>query len=29
MAQGGGNDSAVLPGILNSLPGWIGERLAS
>ncbi|WP_243041446.1 alanine--tRNA ligase [Dyella sedimenti] len=29
MAQGGGADSAELPGILNGLTGWIGERLAS
>ena len=29
MAQGGGNDSADLPRILNGLAGWIGERLAS
>jgi len=29
MAQGGGNDSADLPRILNGLVGWIGERLAS
>jgi alanyl-tRNA synthetase len=29
MAQGGGADSAELPRILNSLAGWIGDRLAS
>jgi len=29
MAQGGGMDTAALPGILNGLPGWVGERLAS
>jgi alanyl-tRNA synthetase len=29
MAQGGGTDSAQLPGILDGLAGWIGERLAS
>ncbi|WP_109126117.1 alanine--tRNA ligase [Dyella sp. C11] len=29
MAQGGGNDTPELPGILDGLAGWIGERLAS
>jgi len=29
MAQGGGNDSAELPRILNGLVGWVGQRLAS
>jgi alanyl-tRNA synthetase len=29
MAQGGGSDTRELPQILNQLPGWIGERLAS
>ena len=29
MAQGGGNDTAQLPGILEGLADWIGQRLAS
>ncbi|MGO4504792.1 MULTISPECIES: alanine--tRNA ligase [unclassified Dyella] len=29
MAQGGGNDTAELPGILEGLADWIGQRLAS
>jgi len=29
MAQGGGADTAELPGILEGLAGWIGQRLAS
>lgn len=28
MAQGGGNDAPVLPGLLEQFPVWIGERLA-
>ncbi|MEV8518293.1 alanine--tRNA ligase [Dyella marensis] len=28
MAQGGGSDTAALPGLLAALPAWIGERLA-
>ena len=29
MAQGGGTDSQELPGILEGLTAWIGQRLAS
>ncbi|QNK02328.1 alanine--tRNA ligase [Dyella telluris] len=29
MAQGGGSDTPELPGILDGLAGWIGQRLAS
>jgi len=29
MAQGGGSDTPALPGILDGLAGWIGQRLAS
>ncbi|MGA0585581.1 alanine--tRNA ligase [Dyella sp. KRB-257] len=29
MAQGGGQDAPQLPGLLNALPAWVGERLAS
>ncbi|MCP4993868.1 MAG: alanine--tRNA ligase [Gammaproteobacteria bacterium] len=29
MAQAGGNDPAALPAALDSVTGWVGERLAS